>query len=80
VSADRARGGALAVPLLALLWGLNWPAVRIALSGLTPWSLRAIGLGCGAAVLATRVRLPRSADPCDRRPCEVFDRSRRPTA
>jgi drug/metabolite transporter (DMT)-like permease len=56
VSADRARGGALAVPLLALLWGLNWPAVRIALSGLTPWSLRAIGLGCGAALLFALAR------------------------
>jgi len=37
--------------VLALLWGLNWPAVRIALSALPPWTLRGAGLACGAILL-----------------------------
>ena len=36
----------------ALFWGLNWPAVKIALTGFSPWAIRALGLGCGAALLA----------------------------
>lgn len=36
---------------LGLLWGLNWPAVKIALGGVTPWTLRGIGLGAGAITL-----------------------------
>ena len=42
---------ALAVPLLALLWGLNWPAVRVVLSWWSPWTLRAVGMGAGALLL-----------------------------
>jgi drug/metabolite transporter (DMT)-like permease len=38
--------------LAALFWGLNWPAVKIMLSGGGPWTLRAIGLSAGASVLA----------------------------
>lgn len=41
---------ALAVPALALLWGLNWPAVRVVLGWWSPWELRSVGLG-GAAVI-----------------------------
>ncbi len=41
-----------AVPLLALLWGLNWPAVKIALGEIDPWTLRAIGLSSGGMILA----------------------------
>lgn len=37
--------------VLALAWGLNWPAVKIALSSLPPFSLRMIGLGCGGLLL-----------------------------
>jgi len=36
----------------ALFWGLNWPAVKLALAGFSPWTLRAAGLGLGAALLA----------------------------
>ena len=36
---------------LALAWGLNWPAVKIALTALPPFTLRTIGLGSGALVL-----------------------------
>lgn len=55
---------------LALAWGLNWPAVKIALSEIPPFTLRAIGLGSGAALLlilaaARRVSLlpPRASWP-----------------
>ena len=41
----------LAVPLLALLWGLNWPAVKIVLGEVAPWTLRALGMGAGALLL-----------------------------
>ena len=37
--------------LLALAWGLNWPAVKIMLSVLPPFTLRALGLGGGAMLL-----------------------------
>ncbi|MEZ5741809.1 MAG: DMT family transporter [Burkholderiaceae bacterium] len=41
------------MPLLALFWGLNWPAVRILLSWWSPWTVRAIGLAAGALLLFT---------------------------
>jgi drug/metabolite transporter (DMT)-like permease len=37
--------------LLALAWGLNWPAVKIALSEWPPFTLRAGGLACAALLL-----------------------------
>ncbi|PVE21255.1 EamA/RhaT family transporter [Microvirga sp. KLBC 81] len=40
-----------AVPLLALLWGLNWPAVKIALGEIKPWMLRAGGMALGGSCL-----------------------------
>jgi drug/metabolite transporter (DMT)-like permease len=36
---------------LALAWGLNWPAVKIALTALPPFTLRALGLGSGVLLL-----------------------------
>jgi hypothetical protein len=36
---------------LALLWGLNWPAVRLCLNEIPPFGLRMIGLTLGAAIL-----------------------------
>lgn len=39
------------VPLLGLGWGLNWPAVRLCLVEIPPWTLRACGLTLGALVL-----------------------------
>jgi drug/metabolite transporter (DMT)-like permease len=51
----------------ALLWGLNWPVVKIMLATASPWTLRAAGLTGGALVLlvlasATRtsLRIPRA--------------------
>lgn len=57
----RARAGArglFAVPLLALLWGLNWPAVKIVLGEIAPWTARSAGMG-GAAVLLMALSLAR---------------------
>jgi drug/metabolite transporter (DMT)-like permease len=41
----------------ALLWGFNWPAVKIMLETSGPWTLRAAGLSCGAAILLAVTRL-----------------------
>jgi len=43
---------ALIPPLLALAWGLNWPAVKIILSAVPPFTLRWVSLGSGALLLA----------------------------
>ena len=42
---------ALIPPLLAIAWGLNWPAVKIMLSVLPPFSARGLGLGLGVFLL-----------------------------
>jgi drug/metabolite transporter (DMT)-like permease len=51
----------LLVPLLGLLWGFNWPAVRIALAEIAPWTLRAGGMtfaGLALVAVALARRLP----------------------
>lgn len=56
----RARAvGGLEIALLVsigVFWGLNWPAVRIALTELPPLTLRAVGFSAGALLLALVVR------------------------
>jgi drug/metabolite transporter (DMT)-like permease len=54
--------------LTALMWGFNWTAVKILLTGASPWTLRAAGLAGGALLLAVFTRasgqsfaIPRSA-------------------
>ena len=42
---------ALIPPLLAIAWGLNWPAVKIMLSVLPPFAARGLGLGAGVVLL-----------------------------
>ncbi len=42
----------LIAPLLALAWGLNWPAIKIILATVPPFTLRGIGLTGGALLLA----------------------------
>ena len=43
----------LLVPLLGLLWGFNWAAVRIALIEIAPWTLRSGGMAfAGLALVA----------------------------
>jgi drug/metabolite transporter (DMT)-like permease len=49
----------LAVLLLALIWGLNWPAVKLALGGIAPWTMRAFALALGALALYGLARLRR---------------------
>jgi drug/metabolite transporter (DMT)-like permease len=41
---------------LALVWGLNWPAMKIALAEVPPWTFRAFCLVLGALVLVTALR------------------------
>jgi drug/metabolite transporter (DMT)-like permease len=36
----------------ALFWGLNWPTIKVLLTGASPWTLRAAGLTGGALLLA----------------------------
>jgi len=50
----------LLVPLLGLLWGFNWPAVRISLTEIAPWTLRAGGMTFAGLVLVA-VALARGA-------------------
>lgn len=46
------------VAVLGLCWGLNWPAVRLALNEIQPWTLRAVGFSVATLLmlgyLATR--------------------------
>lgn len=41
----------------ALFWGFNWPAVKILLTAVSPWTLRAVGLACGGVLLAAFTRM-----------------------
>lgn len=36
----------------ALFWGLNWPVIKVLLTGAGPWTLRTVGLAGGAVLLA----------------------------
>ena len=45
--------------LLALAWGLNWPAVKTMLSLLPPFAARGLGLGLGALLLLALAALQR---------------------
>jgi len=68
LTGPRATSGArLLVVLMGFGWGFNWIASRIILHSLTPWTLRAVGVGLGAmmlfaaaAVARTPLALPRS--------------------
>ncbi len=50
-SSSATRAARVAVPLLALLWGLNWTAVKVALNDIAPWTFRTAGLSAGAVLL-----------------------------
>ncbi len=43
--------------VLGVVWGLNWPAVKISLGGMTPWTLRAFGLTIGALTVMLLAKL-----------------------
>ena len=64
--AKAARTAKLLVVLLAFAWGLNWIAAAVAMREISPWSLRVLGSGIGAATLFTaailtghRLKIPR---------------------
>ncbi len=42
---------------IGLFWGLNWPAVRIILTEIPPFTIRMLGFGCAAVVLLGLARL-----------------------
>lgn len=42
---------AVLVVVLGLAWGMNWPAVRLALDGFEPFTFRAIGFSCSTLLL-----------------------------
>jgi drug/metabolite transporter (DMT)-like permease len=50
---DAATSAKLMVVVIGLVWGFNWVAARIILSVLPPWTMRALGIGLGAATLFT---------------------------
>jgi drug/metabolite transporter (DMT)-like permease len=52
---------ALIPPLLAIAWGLNWPAVKTMLTVIPPFSARALGLGLGVVLLAALALLRRTS-------------------
>ncbi|WP_158806871.1 DMT family transporter [Beijerinckia sp. L45] len=50
-------GASLGLLGVCVLWGLNWPAVKLALQDVQPWTLRTVGLGVGALALLAVARL-----------------------
>src|SRR5262245_56522362 len=48
---DDAGQAKLLLVALAFCWGLSWSAMRIALDEVSPWSMRLLGYGIGAATL-----------------------------
>ncbi len=51
----------------ALFWGLNWPVIKVLLTGANPWTLRAAGLSAGAALLAGATIVSRQSFRIERR-------------
>jgi drug/metabolite transporter (DMT)-like permease len=47
----RAAGLRAALILIALSWGFNWPAVKLALNEMPIWCMRAVGLSAGSLLL-----------------------------
>lgn len=45
------------VALISVCWGLNWPAVKIMLTQIPPWTMRSLGFAVGAAVLFAVARM-----------------------
>jgi drug/metabolite transporter (DMT)-like permease len=54
---NEATKGKLLLVLLAFFWGLSWPALRIALDELTPWSTRFFGYCIGSVTLMVLLKL-----------------------
>lgn len=61
------RAAVFLIAAITILWGLNWPAMKMAVSELSPWTFRAAcvaiaGIGLMGIAVATgeRLRLPRA--------------------
>ena len=54
---ERPLGGVLLLAVLSVLWGSNWPALKVALRELDPWTFRTICLVVGGGGLLMLVRL-----------------------
>ncbi len=54
---DDAAKGKLLLVVLAFCWGLSWPAMRIALDELTPWTTRLLGYTIGTVALTVLIKL-----------------------
>ncbi len=54
---DAATTARLLLAVLGVTWGVNWPAIKIGLGGLSPWEFRLIGFTVGAATLMAVVKL-----------------------
>ena len=54
---DEATQGKLLLILLAFCWGLSWPALRIALDEISPWTTRFLGYCIGSAALIVLLKL-----------------------
>ena len=64
-----AAGAKLLVVFMGFAWGFNWIATRIILQSLPPWTMRSLGVGLGALVLASAAlitRIPLAAARGDR--------------
>jgi drug/metabolite transporter (DMT)-like permease len=51
VPAPRTTMARASLVLVTVIWGLNWPAAKFVMRDLSPWTFRAVGLGCGTAAL-----------------------------
>ena len=49
--------GITMIALLAVLWGSNWPAMKLALTEIPPWTFRSIGLVTGGVGLLAIARV-----------------------
>lgn len=54
---DDATRARLLLVLLGLTWGINWPVIKIGLTGFSPWSFRLVGFTVGALTLMAVVKL-----------------------
>ena len=55
-----AAGAKLLVVIMGFAWGFNWIATRIILQSLPPWTMRSLGVGLGALVLAGAALITRT--------------------
>jgi drug/metabolite transporter (DMT)-like permease len=55
------RYGLVVLALLTLVWGVNWPAMKLGVAGFPPWHFRAGGVAFGIVALFTLARLSGAA-------------------